>query len=56
MCQVIVTARSLLWVLLSLIAVLAIISAILTPRWLIGPSQYKLESGKKLKIKKLFYY
>nr|CAD7393814.1 unnamed protein product [Timema cristinae] len=41
MCYVIVTARSLLWTILTLLATLAILSAVLTPKWLIGPLRVK---------------
>ncbi|XP_046475810.1 LHFPL tetraspan subfamily member 2a protein [Neodiprion pinetum] len=37
MCYVIVTGRSLFWTLMSLSAVLAMFSALMTPRWLAGP-------------------
>ncbi|XP_015608328.1 LHFPL tetraspan subfamily member 2 protein [Cephus cinctus] len=41
MCYVIVTGRSLLWTLLSLAALTAVLSALITPRWLIGPPTTK---------------
>ncbi|XP_063227832.1 LHFPL tetraspan subfamily member 2 protein [Bacillus rossius redtenbacheri] len=41
MCYVIITARSLLWTLLTLAATLALVSAVLTPRWLVGPRPFK---------------
>ena len=41
MCYVIVTARSLLWTLLTVVATMAVLSAILTPKWLIGPPRLK---------------
>ncbi|XP_067003719.1 LHFPL tetraspan subfamily member 2 protein [Anabrus simplex] len=41
MCYVIVTLRSLLWTLLTLVATLAVLSAVLTPKWLIGPPRLK---------------
>ncbi|KAK2584814.1 hypothetical protein KPH14_007127 [Odynerus spinipes] len=41
MCYVIVTGRSLLWTLLSLAALMAVLSALLTPKWLIGPHTIK---------------
>lgn len=37
MCYVIITSRSLIWFLLSIIADMFIVSAIVTPKWLIGP-------------------
>ncbi|KAF4532256.1 hypothetical protein B566_EDAN004343 [Ephemera danica] len=37
-CYVIVTSRSLLWLLLTLVSTLAVLSAVLTPRWIVGPS------------------
>jgi hypothetical protein len=49
MCYVIVTARSLLWTLLTVVATMAILSAILTPKWLIGPPRLK-PSGRKFII------
>ncbi|XP_058798354.1 LHFPL tetraspan subfamily member 2 protein [Phymastichus coffea] len=36
-CYVIVTGRSLAWTLLSLLAFMAVLSAVITPRWLVGP-------------------
>ncbi|XP_012251871.1 LHFPL tetraspan subfamily member 2 protein [Athalia rosae] len=46
MCYVIVTGRSLLWTLMSLGAALAILSALVTPRWLVGPQITKMtENG-----------
>ncbi|XP_066587747.1 LHFPL tetraspan subfamily member 2 protein [Prorops nasuta] len=41
MCYVIVTGRSLLWTLLSLVALMAVLSALITPRWLVGPLTIK---------------
>lgn len=41
MCYVIVTARSLLWTLLTVVATMAVLSAVLTPKWLIGPPRLK---------------
>ncbi|XP_015179655.1 PREDICTED: lipoma HMGIC fusion partner-like 2 protein isoform X2 [Polistes dominula] len=41
MCYVIVTGRSLLWTLLSLAALMAVLSALLTPKWLVGPHTIK---------------
>ncbi|XP_013119103.1 LHFPL tetraspan subfamily member 2a protein [Stomoxys calcitrans] len=38
MCYMIITGGSLIWFLLSLIADMCVISAIVTPKWLIGPS------------------
>ncbi len=37
MCYVIVTARTLIWTLLSIAATLSMLAAIWTPTWLIGP-------------------
>ncbi|KAK0084571.1 hypothetical protein PV325_006774 [Microctonus aethiopoides] len=37
MCYVIVTGRSLLWSLLSLVALMAVLSALITPKWIVGP-------------------
>lgn len=39
MCYVIVTSRSLLWLLLSLLALLIMLSAFMSASWLIGPSE-----------------
>ncbi|XP_046741258.1 LHFPL tetraspan subfamily member 2a protein [Diprion similis] len=47
MCYVIVTGRSLFWTLMSLSAVLAMWSALMTPRWLVGPPTSK-DIGIKL--------
>ncbi|XP_034950271.1 LHFPL tetraspan subfamily member 2 protein [Chelonus insularis] len=41
MCYVIVTGRSLLWSLLSLVALMAVLSALITPKWIVGPHQIK---------------
>jgi len=41
MCYVIVTGRSLLWTLLSLAALMAVLSGLITPRWLVGPLTIK---------------
>lgn len=38
MCYIIITGGSLVWFILSLIADMLIVSAIVTPKWLIGPS------------------
>lgn len=45
MCYVIITSGSLMWFLLSLIADMLIISAIVTPKWLIGPEPHTLASN-----------
>ena len=36
MCYVIVTCRSMLWTLLTLVATLCIVASVITPQWLIG--------------------
>lgn len=41
MCYVIITGRSLLWTLLSLAALMAVLSGLITPRWLVGPPTIK---------------
>ena len=41
MCYVIVTGRSLLWTLLSLAALMAVLSGLITPKWLVGPLMIK---------------
>ncbi|XP_043263281.1 LHFPL tetraspan subfamily member 2 protein [Colletes gigas] len=41
MCYVIVTGRSLLWTLLSLVALMAVLSGLITPKWLVGPHTIK---------------
>uniref|UniRef100_A0A1B0G0P2 Lipoma HMGIC fusion partner-like 2 protein n=1 Tax=Glossina morsitans morsitans TaxID=37546 RepID=A0A1B0G0P2_GLOMM len=40
MCYIIITGGSLIWFLLTLIADMLIASAIVTPKWLIGPAAY----------------
>ncbi|XP_043288761.1 LHFPL tetraspan subfamily member 2a protein [Venturia canescens] len=37
MCYVIVTGRSLLWALLSLVSFMAVLAAVITPKWIVGP-------------------
>lgn len=37
--HVIVTSISLIWILLTIVATLAVLSALLTPKWLIGPQR-----------------
>lgn len=37
MCYVIITGRSLAWLLLSLAAFMLILTGIMTPKWLLGP-------------------
>lgn len=49
MCYVIITGRSLSWFLLSLIASMLIAVSIVTPKWLIGPEPYKIESNFTIK-------
>lgn len=39
MCYVIITSRSLIWLLLSLLALLAMLSAFMSASWLIGPPE-----------------
>jgi hypothetical protein len=48
MCYVIVTCRSLLWMLLTIAATLAMISAIITPKWLIGKHWRMARGGQGL--------
>ncbi|XP_063977967.1 LHFPL tetraspan subfamily member 2 protein [Diachasmimorpha longicaudata] len=49
MCYVIVTGRSLLWSLLSLVAMMAVLSALITPKWIVGPPKTKItENGTEL--------
>lgn len=45
MCYVIVTSRSLLWTLLSLAALMAVLSGLITPKWLIGPQIKDTKNG-----------
>ena len=41
-CYVIVTTRNILWMLLSVVATLAVLSGIMTPKWLVGfPRRYR---------------
>jgi hypothetical protein len=51
MCYVIVTARSLLWTLLTVVATMAVLSAILTPKWLIGPPRLKPSGMSFMRVK-----
>ncbi|XP_054721846.1 LHFPL tetraspan subfamily member 2 protein-like [Uloborus diversus] len=46
MCYVIVTSRTLLWTLLTMATTLAMVAAVITPTWLIGPSR-KLRARSK---------
>ncbi|CAL1272008.1 unnamed protein product [Larinioides sclopetarius] len=39
MCYMIVTSRTLLWTLLTMATTLAMVAAVITPTWLIGPSR-----------------
>ncbi|XP_057328693.1 LHFPL tetraspan subfamily member 2 protein isoform X1 [Microplitis mediator] len=49
MCYVIVTGRSLLWSLLSLVALMAVFSALITPKWIVGPPKTKdTQNGTEL--------
>ncbi|BES92986.1 unnamed protein product [Nesidiocoris tenuis] len=43
--HVIVTSLSLLWILLTIVATLAVFSALVTPKWLIGPQRILLDNG-----------
>lgn len=43
MCYMVVTCRSLAWFLLTLVADLFILTAMVTPKWLIGPEPYKIQ-------------
>lgn len=45
MCYVIITSGSLLWFILSLIADMLLISSIVSPKWLIGPERYIIETN-----------
>ncbi|PBC29508.1 Lipoma HMGIC fusion partner [Apis cerana cerana] len=47
MCYVIVTGRSLLWTLLSLVALMAVLSGLITPKWLIGPQMKDTKNGSE---------
>lgn len=40
MCYVVITTRGLAWFLLTLVADLFILTAMVTPKWLEGPSPY----------------
>lgn len=51
MCYVIVTGRSLLWTLLSLVALMAVLSGLITPKWLVGPETIKdTKNGTELYV------
>lgn len=41
MCYVIITAGSLSWFLLTLFTSMMLVSALVSPRWLIGPESYQ---------------
>lgn len=45
MCYVIITSGSLTWFILSLIADMVLLSAIVSPKWLIGPERYTIETN-----------
>lgn len=45
MCYVIITSRSLVWFLISLIADMLIISSIVTPKWLVGPELISIDAN-----------
>lgn len=45
MCYVIITSGSLTWFILSLIADMVLLSAIVSPKWLIGPERYIIETN-----------
>uniref|UniRef100_A0A224XXH8 Putative conserved plasma membrane protein n=1 Tax=Panstrongylus lignarius TaxID=156445 RepID=A0A224XXH8_9HEMI len=46
--HVIVTSISLMWVLLTIVATLAVLSALLTPKWLIGPQRIGYVNGTEV--------
>lgn len=46
MCYVVVTSRTLLWTLLTMATTLAMVAAVITPTWLVGPSR-RLRSRQK---------
>ncbi|KAL1131380.1 hypothetical protein AAG570_010997 [Ranatra chinensis] len=48
--HVIVTSLSLLWVLLTIVATLAVFSALFTPKWLIGPQRISYGNGSAVAI------
>ena len=48
---VIVTCRSLAWTLLSLVAFMAVLSAVITPKWLVGPPKTKGWSNYLIQLK-----
>lgn len=44
----ILTAKSLLWVTLSVVSTITLFTAIYSPKWLIGPTDYNCLSAKSL--------
>ncbi|XP_059480301.1 LHFPL tetraspan subfamily member 2a protein-like [Neocloeon triangulifer] len=56
-CFVIITTRSLLWTLLTLVSTLAVLSSILTARWLVGPEHkyhYNVTTVTEINSKKSY--
>ncbi|XP_050422962.1 LHFPL tetraspan subfamily member 2 protein [Adelges cooleyi] len=47
----ILTAKSLLWVVLSLVSTCSLFTAIYSPQWLVGPTDYECPSSKVLELK-----
>ncbi|KAJ6643200.1 LHFPL tetraspan subfamily member 2 protein [Pseudolycoriella hygida] len=45
MCYVIITSGSLTWFILSLLADMVLLAAIVTPKWLIGPERYQIDTN-----------
>lgn len=46
MCYVVITCRSLAWFLLTLVCDLFILTAMVTPKWLIGPQQVQFQTSE----------
>jgi len=44
----ILTAKSLLWVTLSVVSTITLFTAIYSPKWLVGPTDYNCTSSKSL--------
>lgn len=51
MCYMIITCRSLLWFSLTLVADLFLLTAMVTPKWLIGPHPVTVEGNTEYNIK-----
>lgn len=45
MCYVIITSGSLTWFILSLVADMTLLAATVSPKWLIGPERFTIETN-----------